>query len=57
MSFYRFFFLDEKEAKSQVNSPTAILFSRKSLRSANEKMAVRTELPKPAAPLPTYAVI
>jgi hypothetical protein len=54
--FLIFFFLDEKETKSQDETPTSILFPHKTLRKATEKIAVRTVSPKSAALLPTYIV-
>jgi len=41
-----FFLLEQKETKIQANSPTSIFFSRKGLRNATEKIAVRSELAK-----------
>jgi hypothetical protein len=49
-----FFFLKKKEPKIQGERPTPILFSHKSLRSAAEKIAVRSLSPKSTALLPTY---
>ena len=48
--FSPFFFLDEKETKNQDNSPTSICPAKNLPR-----IEVRTELPNPAALLPTYA--
>ena len=45
----------KKEPKIQGERPIPILFSLKCLRSAAEKIVVRTLSPKAAALLPTYA--
>jgi len=50
-SFFIFFLLEQKEPKIQGNSPTSIC------PAIASRMAVRSELPKSAALLPTYAVI
>ena len=49
-----FFFLEKKETKIQGNSPIPIFLRACLPRKRSEKMVIRTELPKPAAPLPTY---